>query len=392
MNLLKSIKNNISRSLTRRYVRNLMQSKIVAPFDRFDFDKWQLEVNHFIDSMRDDEFPCQFSYSSDCSKPNLYSSAYACMTYRMFGTLQNLDESEKNDWAQYFDSFQSPDDGLFYDPVVSNDIYDDTDWWGARHLALHLIIAYTDLGHLPRYPFLFLDKYCENGFLEDWLDDQDWDSFSLGEGDIDNKVMNIAALLQFERDNRGDQAAGQALASLKTYLLKKINPDIGIWGTFDTGDSWQLSRMVQFAYHLFPIFFYDGFYQFDCEKIVKLVLRTQISSGGYGAEPNPSACEDIDSVDLLIRLYPHVSKETQERIDQSLLRAFHWINLNQTDDGGFVFRLNEKMVYGHPQMSSSPNTGAMFPTWFRSLSIVLIKNHFTPGHYSLSRTPGLVFP
>ncbi len=66
------------------------------------------------------------------------------------------------------------------------------------------------------------------------------------------------------------------------------------------------SRIVRFVYHLLVIFFYDGDYEFDWFKIVDLVLVTQNNLGGYGVKSNSSVCEDIDSIDILLRAFPYV--------------------------------------------------------------------------------------
>ena len=108
------------------------------------------------------------------------------MTLGLLGEIRNYSDTQKSTWVDYFDTFQNENDGLFYDPVVMNDIYADTDWWGARHLALHMINAYTDLGARPKIPFRFLRKYYDTSTLESWLNELDWNGRSLGDGDQDN--------------------------------------------------------------------------------------------------------------------------------------------------------------------------------------------------------------
>ncbi len=60
------------------------------------------------------------------------------MTLSLLGDLENLPREMKYDWCQYFDSFQSADDGLFYDPLLDSTLYRTSDWWGSRHLALQM--------------------------------------------------------------------------------------------------------------------------------------------------------------------------------------------------------------------------------------------------------------
>lgn len=204
--------------------------------------------------------------------------------------------------------------------------------------------------------------------------------------------MNISCLLQYQRDIWNDTDAAMAVDYIKKSLKSRINSALGLWGVFDIHNPSERSRMVQFAYHLLPIFFYDNEFDFDCEKIVSLVLKTQNTLGGFGVSSNSSACEDIDSVYLLIRLFPFTTTGTQRQILLSLKKSYLWILSNQVEDGGFVFRLQEPFVYGSEQMSSLSNQGALFPTWFRMLSIAYLVNFIEDKNvYNIARAPGLVF-
>ena len=344
----------------------------------------------FVKSMQVDYSGFAFRYSANCSAPTLYSSVYACMIYSMLNRLDSYSVQEKNAWADYFDSFQRQDDGLFHDSVVFGREVIEGDWWGGEHLALHIIYAYHALGRRPKHPFYFLKCYYSKQLMIEWLDQLPWTSVEIGNKDADNTIMNVGALLQYQRDFWGDADASTALEVLKEYLLKRINPETGLWGAFDPSDKFQLSRMVQFAYHLMSLFFYDGFFEFQSDRIVNLVLRTQNRLGGFGVQLNSSACEDIDSIDILLRLRPFVSKASAARIDRSIERSYSWVLANQVEDGGMVFRLFEGLTYGHRQMMSKCNQGAMFPTWFRTLSIAYMlrdKNSL----FTINRVPGLMF-
>ena len=359
----------------------------------FDFDKFQKEIIMYIGSMQADTSGVRYRYSDSCTKPTLYASAYACMTLNMLGKLHSYDSQTKLSWIEYFNSFQNPSDGLFYDEIVRNELYDDTDWWGARHLALHMISAYTDLGSRPKYTFTFLHKYYQLNFLRVWLDSYNWDSEAFdGGNDIDNKIMNISCLLQYQRDYWHDLQAGEAVDFIKKYLKEKINLSTGMWGAYDIANPSELSRMVQFAYHLFLVYFYDNDYDFDHERIVQLVLKTQNKYGGYGVSANSSACEDIDSIDILLRLYPFVSDEIKQQIDKSTETTLVWMLANQVQDGGLVFRLFEPFYFGSDQTLSNANNGAMLPTWFRTLTIAYITKHLgSVQSFKITKCPGYEF-
>lgn len=391
-NILRSVRDSARNQVIHMRLNERGRSTAISTIDGFDYSEFRINVLHFLRKIQDDQSVFEYKYSESRTKTTLYASAYACMTLSLLDELAKLSQQNKERWVLYFDSFQSEVDGLFYDSVVQNEFYDDSDWWGARHLALHMIGAYTDLEAKPKTPFRFLENYYQRASIHRWLDDFDWSSPSIGDSDIDNKIMNIGCLLQYQRDNWNDDHAEYTIDKLKAYLKSKINTRTGMWGGFDELDPHQRSRMVQFAYHLMLVFFYDKDFSFDAERIVGLVLSTQNKHGGYGTKPNSSACEDIDSIDILLRLRQFCSIDVQRKIDQSIHVAFKWILLNQVQDGGFVFRLYEPFIYGSEETSSTTNEGAIFPTWFRTLSIAYISHHLAPKHgFKLNNCPGYEF-
>lgn len=144
-----------------------------------------------------------------------------------------------------------------------------------------------------------------------------------------------------------------------------------------------LSRKVQFAYHLFPLFTRDDDFNFDRNKIIECALRTQNTIGGFGTKINSSACEDIDSIEILTRFYPFVGSDLQNKIDIGLRKAFRSILTNRNKDNGFSFKANEKFVFGVPSFTEHSRRSSSFATWFRTLSLAYICSHFSdvPGFY-----------
>jgi hypothetical protein len=382
---------NVNKAVRRRVIPKLNKINISFTADKDSLSQDVCsKISIFLDQQKVPEKDFEYFYSANSTKPTLYSSVYACMTLSLLGRLNELTVDQKSRWIQYFDSFQSADDGLFYDPVVQNNIYTDSDWWGARHLALHMISAYTDLGGKPQYPFRFLKRYYKPQHINTWLDAFDWESSFGNTNDIDNKIMNIGCLLQFQRDAWGDSGAGDAVRYLQQYLKDRINPKTGMWGKWNTADPYQRSRMVQFAYHLFPLFLYDNQTLEYSDLIVDQVLKTQNTLGGFGVQLNSSACEDIDSIDILCRLVLEVPGRKNE-IDAALDKAWKWVLCNQVEDGGFVFRLYDPLTYGHLEMSSGSDQGAMFPTWFRLLSLAYLSRYFGKHSFFLNSCPGYEF-
>jgi len=158
-----------------------------------------------------------------------------------------------------------------------------------------------------------------------------------------------------------------------------------MWGKCNIEDPYQLSRTVQFAYHILMAYFYDKREIKYKDRIVELTLRTQNKLGGYGVKLNSSACEDMDSIELLL----HLGRKYDNRVQDSLKKALAWVLSNQNEDGGFVFRRNEPLWYGHTIMSSQKNESNMFATWFRTLSIAKIVNYFENNSvYNIRKMPG----
>lgn len=390
-NILRPIRDAAISIYTNYVLYQLVNKRGAQSIDSFNFGQFKQRIIKFIDSMRYGPQLYLYRYSISCTQPTLYASTYACMTLSLLGDLDKLVHNQKQEWCNYFNSFQRESDGLFYDPVVQNTLYDNTDWWGARHLALHLVIAYTNLGMRPTHPFAFLQEYYEPGSITNWLSKYDWSSPVIADSDIDNKIMNIGCLLQYQRDTWKDKGALTAIDELKSFLRSKINPATGMWGGSNIADSQSRSRLVQFAYHLFAIFIYDNEYNFDADRIVSIVLTTQNKHGGFGFKYNSSACEDIDSIDLLICFYDKCDKALRPDINKAINKAQNWILLNQVDDGGFVFRLLEKFRYGHDETSSPDNVGAMFPTWFRSVALCHILGFNKVSNGFKEKIPGYYF-
>jgi hypothetical protein len=143
-------------------------------FLNFDYNNLKSKTLDFVKNMNTGPSDFDYKYSNSCKTPNIYSSAYACMILSLFGELEKVNEKEKNNWSEYFSNFQNNKDGLFYDKSLQNENFNDSDWWGARHLAAHLVNVFISLEIKPRYKFYFLEKYYNLNFLKDWLDKQNW--------------------------------------------------------------------------------------------------------------------------------------------------------------------------------------------------------------------------
>jgi hypothetical protein len=352
-----------------------------------DFDKISDEVLCFVESM---EMPGSFNYRHAPSVPksNIYGSVYACLLYFLLGKEYLFSAGELSSWGNYLNSFQNKE-GLFVDEFIRNNLYDTASWWGTRHLSLHVIICLTYIGMKPKYEFNYIKKYYDNTELKKYLNTLDFEDIKTT--DSDNAIMNFGCLLQYQRDFFNDVTAGETLETLVVELEKRINPKWGSWGYGSDDDMEYLSRAQQFAYHLYPIWFYDNRPVRYLEKLIDLTLKTQTILGGFGANLNSSACEDIDAIFILIKC-TELTNYRKEDIHLALTKAIPWVLANQNQDSGFVFKRNEPFVYGHELLSSGKNESHLFATWFRMLSIAYLTNFFhIKSNFNIGRCPGMQF-
>jgi len=334
--------------------------------------------------------PGRYRYAEGSALPTLYSSTYAAVTRHLLGDLDTVPEEESDEWIAYLQSCQD-DEGLFRDPVIYDQGWykDDPLWCGRPHLTCHVVAALACLGGLAEKPMRWLDPWRDADALVRWLEARDWGEQVAWTG---NEIMNVGVLLQYARDFQNDRRAGQAVAVLLEWLATRhIDPDTGVWGDVDVNDPIWRSHAVQAAYHWWPLFFYDGVRPPHLERATDTVLATQNPLGGFGcgvhnpAEPfMSSACEDIDSIDPLCRMM-QLTDYRRADIETALTKAADWVLTNQMPDGGFVFMHNQPFEYGHPAMRGEAGQGAMFPTWFRLLSLALIGKAL-PEH-ALGRVP-----
>jgi len=332
----------------------------------------------FIESMRLPEHgPGAYRYAAGTTEPTLYSSTYAAMARSLLGDLSCLPEADRRAWIGYLDRHQDAD-GLYRDPVIFGQGWyaGDPLWCGRSHLTCHVIVALTCLGGTATRPFGWLDPWRDPDRLCRWLAERDWGARV---GWTGNEVMNVGTLLQYARDVHHDGQAGKAVEVLLDWLsTHHLDPASGVWGSLDLAGPKQRSHAVQAAYHGWPLFHYDRRPVPHAEQAVATVLATQNPSGGFGwGVHNPatpflsSACEDIDSIDPLCRMQPLVPHRRAE-VAATLGRAAAWVLTNQMPEGGFVFVRDRAFEYGHPQLRAETGAGAMFPTWFRLLSLALI--------------------
>jgi len=358
---------------------------------RLNINEIRMKTLNYIENMRVSHTSYgQYRYSASQRKPVLYASLYAVLTRHLYRDLDNLTDKQKKDWIDYIQSFQA-DDGLFKDPSVENGIASSSDWWGWRHLTIHALMSLTALNSVARKKFEIIQPFKNVDFTIKWLESRDWE---IDPAATSNEVQNYFTMLQYARDFQSEDWAYKILNVAFEWLNERQDPKTGLWGKrFDTPIT--LSHGVQTGYHIWLLYFYDKKPLQYVERIIDSCLATQNKLGGFGVAINSSACEDIDTIDPLVRL-SFINNYRKEDVISSLQKAIPWILTNMNEDGGFVFRRMEPFTYGHQLMFSSKDESAMFPTWFRTLSLsylakVLPDSFLGKFDWQFVNCPGLQF-
>jgi hypothetical protein len=319
----------------------------------------------------------RYRYSRSAAQPTLYSSTYAAMTRHLYRDLGGLSDTQRRQWVDYLQSHQD-DDGLFRDPVIYGQGWykDDPEWCGRRHLSCHVVTALTCLGAVAAKPMRFLDPLLEPAGLVRWLEGRAWADRP---DFVGNEVLNVGTLMQYARDFQGNARCAQSMRTLLGWISTHfLNERTGLWGSLDTAKPRELSRAVMGAYHFWLLYFYDRA-PIPCpERVVDSCLATQNACGGFGrgvhtgSDRQSSVCEDIDSIDPLSRLLRFNPAYRRDDIRAALRRACAEVLRAQTPGGGWWFVRAKAFTYGHEQLAAGATEGAMFPTWFRTLSLAYL--------------------
>lgn len=331
------------------------------------------------------------AYSFKVGGPSLlYASCYALLTLDLYGALSDLSDDKRRQWITYLQSHQSVD-GLFRDPLLDIPLASECDWWGWRHLTLHALMALSCLGGKAEKKFTILDPFKKRDYMVDWLLSRNWE---IDPASVSNEIQNVAVLLQYARDFQGESWCHDILLHMYDWFDSHQDAETGLWG--ERCDSpILLSSGVQTGYHLWSLYLYDQRPINYMDKIIDSCLATQNQLGGYGVPLNSSACEDIDSIDPLVRFY-YLTDYRRDDIRKSLEKALIWVMVNRNSDGGWVFRRYESFFYGHELMCTAIDESSMFPTWFRTLSLAYLSKVLSDQSsddikWHFSNSPGLQF-
>ena len=298
----------------------------------------------------------------------LYSSCFSAMTLNHLDLLSDLPASDRALWADYINSWQDGETGLFIGPEIvpeelTSPIHDYEHC--TMHLAAHALPALSLLGARPRYPLRFAHKFLDLSELRAWLEARDWREAWV-EG---NNLVFVGQFLVHMRDVEGLVDASPALELYFDWLDSQLDPETGLWGTNGFCDAFPA---MCGGYHQLILYYYEGREVLFKERLINTVLALQHPDGGWNPNGGGGACEAVDAIHILANMYKQTDYRRSD-IRRSLERALPSIIEKQMPDGGFVYRLDTPFSQMGIHKTSCPrNVSHLFPTWFYVHALALI--------------------
>lgn len=298
----------------------------------------------------------------------LYATCFAVMVLHYLDQLGQIPDEDQQAWAEYINSWQQPDTGLFIGPeLIAAEMNSRKHSYEhvAHHLTAHALPALDLLGSRPVYRLTFAERFTNPEELQTWLEARDWRDAWL-EG---NNLLFIGQFLLHLREIEKTAGAGNALDQLFDWLDLHVDPQTGLWGS---NGFCSIPAAVYGGYHQLLLYYHEDREIQFAERLVDTVLNLQHADGGFHPAGGGGACEDVDAVDILVNNYKRMNyKRPQIRL--SLRRAAEHILSTQMPDGGFVYRRDQPFIHmGVARTASEADISNLFPTWFRLHTLALI--------------------
>ena len=318
----------------------------------------------FIDEMkvRNKKVLIGYRFSKNCFKPTCYNLIFVLLIKHLL----NIRDDTINEEIKLLLKYQEKD-GYFRDKNI-NSKYTNSNLggWGWEHLTLHaiMVLSLYDVKSNFEIPIFYNIKNSED--LKRWLGEMDTELQAVEAG---NRIQNFITSIQYKRDFESFVDTNSYINQIYDFLNKHQNSVNGLFGKeYDSNKD--LMHGIIGAYHLWLLYFYDEKEIRNIDKIIDSLITNQNLSGGFGIYLNSSACEDIDTVDPLVRFYfQNKDKKQEVKIIKCLDRFLPSLIKNFNDDGSWVFRRNEACYLFSRNMYSDPNNGNLFYTWFRLLTL-----------------------
>jgi hypothetical protein len=225
-----------------------------------------------------------------------------------------------------------------------------------EHLLMHLtctaVPTCQQFGTPLRFPIAAVHQFCNVAYLRQWMDRRDLKN-AWFEG---NNILFIGQLLVDLRDVERHAGAQAALDAWFDWLDAHVDVTTGLWGT--NGHCSALEAVCG-GYHQLLVYYYESRRLINPHGTIDTVLDLQHVDGGFNPWGNAGACEDVDSVDILLNLYKRFDYRRGD-IRFALKRCLRHILSTQNPDGGFPYNLNSVQSHMGVLNASTANVSATF--------------------------------
>lgn len=226
------------------------------------------------------------------------------------------------------------------------------------------------------HPVKAAHAFCHRDYLGDWLNRRDLTN-AWFEG---NNLLFIGQLLVYLRDVERHPGAQDGLDAWFDWLDRHADPATSLWGT---NGFCSPASAVYGGYHQLLVYWHENRPILNPHGLVDTVLSLRHPEGGFNPAGNAGACEDVDSVDILVNCFKRWDYRRAE-IRQALWYCVDHILATQNPDGGFPYNCNCAQSHmGIPGTHAGPNASCTFPTWFRIHTLALCRE-IIPEHPQLA--------
>jgi hypothetical protein len=329
---------------------------------------WIHGATRFIQSMSESQSD---GFRSVPNGPRtLYGTCYALLARFYLGSDEPLPGRTK----KFILECQDPESGLLVGPELRGFSAMEDVLHTREHLLLHLTCTVLPVCRQFRVKLpssvRVAHTFCELNYLLDWLDRRNFKN-AWFEG---NNILFVGQLLVYLRDEEGHPDAPAALDRWFEWLDRHIDPATSLWGT---NGCCSAKEAVYGGYHQLLVYYHENHPIRNPQGLVDTVLELQHPDGGFNPHGNGGACEDVDSVDILVNLYKR-SNYRRPEIRCALRQCLRHILALQNPDGGFPYNRDRPQSHmGIPGTAASPNQSTMFATWFRVHTLALMAEILT---------------
>ena len=337
------------------------------------------------------------------------ATCFAVLAEETIGTLGGWTTDRRDRVARTLGSSQSPSTGLFGTELLGRGTLTHRDLCDAGYLELQMtyfgLAALASLDARPPFELEFARRFLDASYSIGWLEGGPRHDI----WNLSNRVMFLLRFLIELSDGHEGGRAMDVFDAVIGWLLRTQDSDTGLWLSRGSSD---VRTGVYASYHFLPFLFWRGVGLPHAKECLDSVLSVQAPDGLFGTAPGGGACEDLDAIDVLVKL-SLVTDYRLDDVERALTRARDRILQIQKPDGGFPnhFRppasapeKNAKSLQrragealrldvllnkpyrppdearddysGWSEVGATLGDADMWGAWFRPLALVLISSRF----------------